>query len=96
MSASLQDAVVLAPDLTTDAELETAISVTSAECKYAESVVTRTKGAYETIRHIGTQEQYREAERAYAKARDQLLDALARLADLRLQASNQLKWRGNI
>jgi len=84
----LHDAVRLARQVRVESlsDLETAISLTTAEVKYAESVVTRTQGAYDTLKYIGSREQYREAERDYAKARDQLLDALARLADLHVQA----------
>lgn len=74
---------------TIDPELATAISVTSAEVEYAKSVVRRTQGTYETLQYIGSQEQYQQAERAYSKARDQHLEALARLADLKVQAGAQ-------
>lgn len=89
MMTDLQDAVTLAADLRVDAELATAISVTTAEVEYARSAEDRARDAFVQARAIGTKDEYLDADRAYSKARSQHLDSLARLADLKLQAGGK-------
>lgn len=69
-----------------DPELATAISVTTAEVEYAKAAEERAQEAFVQARAIGTRQEYLDADRAYSKARTQHLDALARLADLQVQA----------
>lgn len=69
-----------------DPVLATAISVTTAEVEYARTAEERVKEAFVEARAIGTRQEYLDADSAHSKARTQHLDALARLADLKVQA----------
>lgn len=73
-----------------DPVLATAISVTTAEVEYAKSQHQLAEKAHlVALSFKGKTDRWLETQRIYARARDQHLDALARLADLKVQAGAQ-------